>query len=405
MFSVKRADIPKFIADQEQKRPQLDYAIDGLVFSMPYDVVQTMGMTSGCPNGMLAFKFPPERLTSEVIDISYQLGRTGRIAPVCNIKPILLDGSMIARATLHNCANVMNLDIGPGAIVEIAKGGDIIPQVMKVVTRGLEAILPKLCPSCNAELIWSETEVDLLCENPLCPNQFKAFLNYWIKLMDIEEIGPKAIDALYESGKVNSIPDLLNLSKSDLRGIFGMGSKSTTIFKNLSALKEVPLWKFLCGLGIPELGKSTSKLVAAEFKTLNNLMGYVFGIETESCFEHIAGIGSTSSKYIFDGLRKSVDLQFELQKVLKVLSVEDASSPAGKLNGMSFCITGALPSGLKRSVVEDMIKKAGGELKSVSKGLTYLIQADASSTSGKTKKAVALGVEIIDETMLNKLLQ
>jgi DNA ligase (NAD+) len=219
--------------------------------------------------------------------------------------------------------------------------------------------------------------------------------------MDIEEIGPAALDVMYEAGNIRCVADMLEATQKDYRTMFGPGMKANKIFKNISVLKEVPLWKFLCGMGIPELGKTTSKLLAKECKSLDLVNTYARENGTTTCFEHIKGIGEKTSRYVVKGLWESKEMQKRLQETLTVLPFSDND---GKLKGQSFCLTGSLPSGRKRKEIENLIKLQGGAIKSVSKGLTYLVQADATSTTNKTKNAAKHGVEIIDETKLNEIL-
>ena len=385
----------------EYDRNGLDYPIDGMVIDIGYDRVQALGMTSGCPNGMIAYKFSPEKTSAIIKSITYQTGRTGKVTPVAELEPILLDGSMIKRATLHNCAHVLELGMSWDAIVELAKGGDIIPQVLSVLkndpVRG-SIPLPATCPSCGGALTWNDSKIDLMCTYFACPAQAIAFLYYWITLMDIDEVGPKAVVKLHEHAGVNSPSDLYNLTPADFNRVFGPGKRSETIQYNLNTSKTIPLWKFLAGLGIPELGRGTGKLLAKEFKNLEDLNEFVYNASSPRCFEHIDGIGETTSAYIYEGLLESEDLQMDL---LQHLTVEDHEDAKGGLTGISFCITGAMPSGRKRPMVEELIRSCGGEVRGVSKGLNYLVQADPSSTSGKTKKALALGVKIISEDELD----
>lgn len=398
--TVTKETIINELSEIENDRDKLDFPIDGVVISMSWEDVQKLGMNHGCPYGAIAFKFKPIETIAEVTNILYCTGRTGKITPICELHPTLLDGSIIKRASLHNCAHVVNLGIGIGARVALIKGGDIIPQISRVDIKGNQPTIPIVCPSCKNDIDWNKNETDLVCNNPKCQAKVEAQLNYWIQLMEIDDVGHKTINKLYVNLNVRTPYDLLTLSLSDIQSVFGIGRRSEIIHTNLQKIHEIPLWKYLCGLGISDLGKTTSKIIAKEFKTIDEINEFVRLSNNSNCFDYLQGIGEITSKHIYEGLK-----EFDQEKILTKITPLPEEIKCEKLSNLSFCITGSLPSGRKRKDIERLITEQGGTIKSVSKNLSYLVQANTKTTTNKTKMATKHNVKIIDEETLNQMME
>ena len=395
-------DVKDKIREWEIERPKLDYCIDGMVLELGSIFDQDeAGWTGKRPKGKLAFKFPPEQKGTKAEKVEPQVGRTGRLTPVARIRPTYLDGSTISNVTLHNYGRVKELGIRIGCEVLIEKAGDIIPQVVSVlkVDDSMEPVeIPEICPSCNGPVEMDENGVNLWCHNSACPAKLERNVLHWLKRLDVLGIGPGIVKGLCEGGYVKDLADLYSLDHGDLKVVTGGERAAEKAMLAILEKNDIPLWQFLAGLGIEGLGRTTSKAVAKQFKSLEQVR-----LATVEQLKAIDGIGDTMAASIEEGL---VQLAPTMDRLLRVIDVQEVGESGGPLAGKKFCMTGALPSGTKRNEMAKRIEAAGGEFKSsVGKGLDYLIQADVSSTSSKTKKAMSFGVEIIDEDMLLKMME
>jgi len=409
MQTIELDRFPAVALEWEAKRASLDYDIDGLVISLvSIEDQQEAGWSGRCPKGKLAYKFKPEQKTSVVLDIDFQVGRTGRLTPVCRIEPTYIAGSTVSNLTLHNYGRVKELGVVVGDEILFEKAGDIIPAVIRVTQKKDPAFTlflpPEICPSCGEPVSLDENEVNLWCKNPACPAKLEERVLHWIKRLDILGIGPAAVKALCSYGLVKDIADLYYLTPEKVAHCISGDTMPGRIVELILEKNEVPFWQFLSALGIHNLGRTTSKLVANEFKSLDNLRDTVcLGTKGYERLCLLDGIGETVATNIIDGLNHMWETIDRVTECIDVLEVKDATGP---LAGLSFCMTGALPSGTKRDEMARRIEAAGGEVKSsVSKGLTYLVQADVNSTSSKSVKARKYGTEIIDETMLLQMME
>lgn len=397
-------DIDQFEAvalEWEAKRPTLDYEIDGLVVALDSIEAQQEAGWNGVkfPLGKIAYKFKPEQKTARVIGIDWQVGRTGRLTPMARIEPTLLAGSTIRNITLHNAANVTNMNVAIGDEVLIEKAGDIIPQVVRVTFRPgnrNSKVLAVRCPSCGGEIVDDENHVNLWCENIQCPAQLERRVLHWIKTLNIMGIGTGIVREMCQQGFVKDIPDIYYLNEMQLVSVTGGQSSAQKVQTALLEHSEIPLAVFLDALGIDGLGTTSSKLVAKRFGTLGNVLH-----ATEEELDALPDIGLTTAQNIVRGLLVLTPM---IDQLVKVVDVQDMVVKQGPLMGMSFVLTGAMSKGRKE--IEAAIEAAGGENKgSVSKGVTYLVQADASSTSSKTEKANKCGTKIISEDTLWKIME
>lgn len=393
-------DIEKILKIATDQRPNLPYQIDGMVISINSEKSEESGWTGKCPNWKIAYKFPPEEKETKAIGIAWQIGRTGKITPVAKLEPVEVDGSIVSSPTLHNIANIKKLGYRIGCIVKVAKAGDIIPQIISVVKQSNDLIdwkksieYPDKCPSCECDTICDDTFV--MCPNPSCKARAKETVMNWITTLDLKGVGDSTISCLFDNQSIKSIPDLYRLTKEDVLKVTGGDKSADIIMSAISSRKTLSLSTFLHAIGIPNLGNTMSKLLAKNFKTLSSVRS-----AKSSDFISIEGIGQVTSSGFETGLMASSSM---IDDILQYVTVEDCVEKGGPLNGMSFCITGSL-SKPKKAVYDEIEAKGGETWSSVKKGLTYLVQADKESKSDKSEKAKKLGITIINEEELMKIM-
>lgn len=379
------------------RRDALPYQIDGLVFSAnSYKTQEDAGWNGKRPRGKMAWKFPPQQEEASALGYSFQVGRTGQLTPVLHIEPTHIDGSTISNISLASRARFEELSLGRGDKVLIEKGGDIIPQVVRVVWRPLKNekfTVPEFCPACDSR---TENEgANVFCRNDVCPSRLQRRILYWLRMMDIKGAGPSIVASLCNDGLVSKISDLYYLKEDDVARVIGSSKIAKTVVNEILMKSEMPLWKFMAGLGISSLGRTASKAITKKYPTIDDIIdGDVEGLI------QIDGIGKITSEQIINGL---ISMSQEIEKLQEVLDIEEIVEVVGVLSGKTFCLTGAM-SRNKKLITAD-IEAAGGEVKSsVGKGLTYLVQADATSESAKSKKAIKLGTEVIGEDQLMEMI-
>jgi DNA ligase (NAD+) len=402
LASSKYLNIEEFSTlalEWEGKRPTLDYEIDGLVIAIDsIEAQEEAGWNGKDPNGKLAFKFRPEQAVAKVLGIDLQVGRTGRLTPMARIQPTLLAGSTISNITLHNYANVNTLDVSVGDEILIEKAGDIIPQVVRVVNRQAGRPIFEFenkCPSCGGPITLDEKGVSLWCESVACPAQLVRRVLHWVKTLDIMGVGTGIVEGLCDQGFIKDVPDLYYLSMEQIQAVTGGNSSAKKAQTAILSKSDIPLAVFLDALGIDGLGTTSSKLVAKRYGTLGDVMH-----ATIEELDDLPDIGLTTAKKIVEGIRTLTTM---IDRLIKVLDIQDCVSKEGPLKGMSFVLTGAMSK--PRKEIEVAIERAGGENKgSVGKGVTFLVQADANSTSNKTEKANKVGTKVISEDTLWKMI-
>src|SRR5574344_1895356 len=390
-----------YCKEWEFKRFELNYATDGVVIKVNnLGFQEELGFTARAPKWATAFKFPPEEVRTKLKDIEIGVGKTGAITPVAILEPVLLAGSIVSRASLHNFDEIKRLDVRISDTVFIKKAAEIIPKVVKVdeFSRKNEAkmvIAPKKCPICGSDLIEHEGEVNLYCPNFECPAQIKAKIEYWVskEAMDIDFVGPSLIEQLFNKNMVNDSADLYKLTQQDFMQLDLVKEKSAfNIYNSIQKSKSRPFSKFLTGLSIRHVGKETSQILANCFETLPKLQNAT--IEDLSKTE---GIGEIIAKSVFEYFHDLKTLAF-LEK-LKNYGVEpnyEASKPkSDKFAGKTFVLTCTLTS-LTRDEASEKIKLMGGKTSSsVSKNTSFVIAGE--SAGSKLTKAQNLGVIILSE--------
>jgi DNA ligase (NAD+) len=402
MKVVDEADFAAVANVWEARRPGLDYEIDGIVVALEsIEEQEEAGFTSDgkCPRGKVAFKFKPEQKTAKVIGIDWQVGRTGKLCPMARIEPTLVAGSTISNITLHNSARVKELNVAVGDEVLIEKAGDIIPQVVRVLTRPPlrrnANVFAKTCPVCGGPV--RDEGVNLWCDNPVCQGKLEGRLIHYIKTLDVMGVGNGIVSGLCRAGYVKDVPDLYYVTRDQFKDVTGGERAAEKAQTAILEKNQVPLAVFLDALGIDGLGTSTSKDVAKKFQKLAAVMA----LRNPVTLTTMEGIGALTAKKIVEGLEAMGDM---VAKLVQCIDVEDVQDATGPLAGMSFCLTGAMSK--PRKDIEKAIEKAGGECKgSVGRGLTYLVMADSNSTSSKAEKARSMGTKCLSEVDLWKMMK
>ncbi len=409
-------EVWKAIGELDSLRQGFAYATDGAVVKLDALALQReVGSTSKAPRWAMAYKFAAERAETRLLSISVQVGRTGVLTPVAELEPVVLAGSTVARATLHNKDEIARKDIRVGDFVFVEKAGEVIPAVVGVNTarRRPECVVfkfPTRCPSCGTAVVQAEGEVALRCPNYECPVQVRRRVRHFASkaCVDIDGLGEAMVDVVVEKAWVRSVADIYRLKRADLLGLGKSVEKSTdNLLAAIEASKGAELWRFVHGLGIPHVGAAASKDLAARFPSLEALSESKFddyiGKGKESL---IAGIGTTMADAIVDHFNQPVNrtLVRDLARAGVAPKAPVARTPGtGPFLGKSFVLTGTLPS-MTREEASAVIEAAGGKIaSSVSKKTSYVLAG--SDAGSKLEKARALGVAVISESDLQALLK
>lgn len=390
----------RFCKKWDTERFNLDYATDGVVIKVNSLACQAeIGFTSRAPKWATAFKFPPEEISTKLLDIELGVGKTGAITPVAILEPVNLAGSIVSRASLHNFDEIKRLDVRVGDSVFIKKAAEIIPKVVKVIDSDEHNNLPvyqipKVCPECNAPLEEREGEVSLYCSNPNCSSVAKARLEYWVsrEAMDIDSIGPSVIEQLYEKNMVLTPVDFYRLTIDDFLKLSLVKERSArNFYKSIQDSKNRTLTKFITALAIRHVGKETADLLVSELSTLENIRK-----ASEETLANIDGVGKKIAQSIYEYFNNDCNSKMidELLS-LGVCPQEGSTKISDKFAGMSFVLTGTLQS-MTRDEAGDKIKMLGGKTSSsVSKKTSYVVVGE--NAGSKFDKAVALDVKILNE--------
>jgi DNA ligase (NAD+) len=390
-----------------EKRHLLPYDIDGMVIKIDSFAYQrSLGATSRSPRWAIAYKFKAIQETTRIINIDVQVGRTGTLTPVAHLIPVGIGGVTVSRATLHNEDEIIRKDIKIGDTVLVQRAGDVIPEVVKVITSkrtGEEKSfnMPFRCPICNSSVVRSENEAALRCINTSCPAQVKERIKHFASkgAFDIDGLGDKLIEQLVEKKLLRSYADIFLLNADVLKNLERMGAKSgANIVQAVEISKQIPLNRFIYALGIRHVGEHVAGILARFYKSLEKLRA-----ATLEELESIDGIGPVVAQSIVDFFG-----QHENQKIVKemidsgIRILETASGKENVLAGKTFVFTGALET-MTRGEAKKRIEAAGGKVSgSVSRNTDYLVVG--ASPGSKLNRAEELGVEIIDENTLKGLI-
>ena len=393
-------EVIEYVDHWTTHRAELDYDIDGIVIKVnDLETQEQLGYTVRSPRWAVAYKFPAEEVVTEIEGIELTVGRTGVITPTALLTPVKVDGTTVARASLHNHEMIEEKDIRINDKVVIRKAGDIIPEVVRVITdaRTDQEIYkaPTTCPSCGHETVKLEEEVAIRCINPGCPAQLVEGIIYFVSrgAMNIDGLGEKVVRQLYDAELIHDISDLYGLEYDDLIELERMGDKKVTNLLNaIEASKGNGLSKVLIGLGIRFLGAKASTLIAEEFKDIDTIIS-----KEEADFIQIPEIGEKIAKSIVT-YTHNPDFQ-ELIVKLKGYGVdmtEEAAVPeTTTFEGMTFVLTGKLEQ-LTRNEAKAMIENAGGKVTgSVSKNTDVVVAGE--DAGSKLEKAQSLDVTIWNE--------
>ena len=397
-----------FCKEWETKRFDLDYATDGVVIKVDSLACQReMGFTARAPKWATAFKFPPEEISTKLLDIEIGVGKTGAVTPVAILEPVLLAGSTVARASLHNFDEIKRLDVRIGDRVLIKKAAEIIPKVIKVVEtpehENLPVYTPPLnCPECNSPLETREGEVNLYCSNDKCPSVIKAKLEYWVSkdAMDIDFVGPSVIDQLYTLGLVMVPIDFYKLTIDDFLKLDLVKEKSASnMYNSIQASKSRPLARFITALSIRHVGKETADILVNEYSSVAALAEA--SIEDLS---NIEGIGDKIASSVFEFFHNEENMKMVSEfKQLGFTLENNAAEKTNELVGKTFVLTGTLSS-MTRDEAGEKIKQMGGKVSSsVSKKTSYVVAGE--NPGSKLDKAQNLGVIILNEDEFNKMIK
>ncbi|MCR6657675.1 MAG: NAD-dependent DNA ligase LigA [Opitutus sp.] len=392
-------------------RDSFAYATDGAVVKLDSVSLQRRaGSTSKSPRWAMAYKFAPDRAETRLNAITIQVGRTGVLTPVAELEPVLLAGTTVARATLHNRDEIARKDIRVGDYVLVEKAGEIIPAVVSVNTERrtpecVPYVFPERCPQCATPVVQLEGEVAVRCPNFECPVQVRRRVQHFASkaCVDIEGLGEAMVDVLVEKGWVRSVPDIYRLRREDLLSLGkNVGKSSDNLLAAIEASKRAELWRFIHGLGVPHVGAAAAKDLARKFRSLEALATAKYEDFIQGKESVISGIGETMALAIltyFNEPRNRATVN-----ELIAAGIEPVVPAAGSaLAGKTFVLTGTLPT-LTRDDASARIEAAGGKVSgSVSKKTHYVVAgAEAGS---KLEKAKTLGVPVIDEAQLLEMLR
>ncbi len=411
--------VEHFFDSWDTERRQLNYATDGVVVKLnDLRLQDAAGFTQKAPRWAIALKYPAEEAPTKILRISCQVGRTGVITPVAEFEPVLLAGTSVSRASLHNADRLVELDLHNGDTIVVRKAGEIIPEVVRVLAELRPALsqpveLPRTCPACGSILVRESSESATRCINSSCPAILRGALRHWVSkgAMDVDGLGSKLIEQLVDRGLVQSIADLYRLDEALLSSLERMGSKSAeNLIQALDASRTQGWAKQLYGLGIHHVGDVNAKAITAAFASADQL--YEAACQAPDSITAIYGIGqeiaqslqqwfsNPANQRLLDDLRS---LGFSLALNKDELNRAKATATQNHLDGCTFVLTGTLPT-LTRSQAKEQIEAFGGKVSgSVSKKTTYLVAGEEAGS--KLTKAQALGITILDETALQNLLR
>ena len=387
-------------------RKKLDYETDGLVIKVNnFSLYEILGYTTKSPRWAIAYKFPAEQVKTKLMDVTFQVGRTGVITPVAELEAVNLSGSVVKRASLHNFDEIRRKDIKIGDNVIVEKAAEIIPQVVNVVFddrtgEEIEIQEPANCPVCNSELAHEEGLVALKCHNPLCPEKVKRQIAYFVSrdAMNISGLGDKIVEKFIELGKIKTIVDIYSLKeyREELENLEKMGQKSVdNLINNIEASKNRDFSKVLYALGIPFVGKFNANLLTKNFKNIENLKNQsienllsVKGIGDKVAIAVNTFLNNKNNWKTITDLQ-NIGLQFAINESdLK----EIADNP---IKGKNFLATGKLQKYKRNDIKDIILSKGGNYLSAVSKNLDFLITGEKAGS--KLEKAEKLGIRVLTE--------
>lgn len=426
-------EVINFIREVENKRKDLPFGTDGMVISVDeISIEKSLGVVGKAPRYMVAYKYPAERATTKVLDISVNVGRTGVLTPVAHFHPTLVAGSTVSKATLHNVDQINRLDVHIGDTVVIQKAGDVIPEVVEVLKNMREGRekkfkMPENCPVCGFKVeqkmtgvgqshirnglaplsprprtlrrgVLPDSSVAYYCTNRNCGARNSRGMQHFVNAFEIYEIGPKILERLKDEGLISDSADLFTLEKSDLSGLERFGEKSAdNIISSIEAHKKVLFWRFIYSLGIIHVGEETSRDLANHFGTLDKLM-----LADEEEINNIENIGPVVSRSIYEFFRDKTNIKFINKLLENGVSIHHEKSKNNKWSGQTFVLTGTLTSMPREEAKKKIVENGGKVSGSVSPKTSYVITGE--NPGSKYTDAKKLGVKIISEDEFLKLI-
>ena len=398
-------EIDKRIEYWKDAREKLDYETDGMVLKVnEIEYWEVLGNTTKSPRWAIAYKFPAKQVSTKLLGITWQVGRTGKVTPVAELEEVEVSGSRVKRASLHNFDEIVRKDIKIGDKVFIEKAAEIIPQVVKSIKElrtgeEQEVLAPTTCPICGTTLEKEEGLVDLKCPNPSCPAKVQGRFEYFVSRdgMNIIGLGQKIVERFLELGYLNDVTDIYRLSehREEMEGLEKMGKKSVeNLLNSIEESKQREYSKVLYSLGIPEVGKFMANLLADESGSIDRLMEM-----TKDELLMINGVGEKVADSIINFFASEENL--EIIEKLKGFGLNFSGEKQSKVEknvfeGKTFLVTGKLTKFTREGIKEEIEKFGGKNLSAVSKNLDYLIVGEKAGS--KLKKAQEIGtIKIITE--------
>jgi len=392
-------EVIEYHADWQRHRHDLEYEIDGMVVKVDgFEQQLELGFVAHSPRWAIAFKYAPEQAETDVEAIAVYVGRTGVLTPVANVKPVMVGGVTIRNITMHNESQVIDKGVYVGARVTIHRAGDVIPEIVSVKEPRPGWRMPANCPVCGGEVVREEPYIAHRCINPFCGAQRLERLRHFAAVMDIEGLGYATLTQVIDRGVVEDPSDLYRMSKEQVVELDGFADKSAqNLVDRIAASSHPELWRFLCALGIPEVGDATARLLANDFGTIEKLTA-----ASEEDLRAVEGIGPNMAaevhRYLHGQGAELVDRLLDAGVLpLPVEAVAD-----GPFTGKTFVFTGTLET-MSRPDAEALVRRLGGKAAgSVSAKTDYVVAGPGAGS--KLEKAQKLKLEILDEEQFKSLL-
>ncbi len=413
MRKVKTIDeVINFINYWDKERKNLPVATDGIVLKVNSLTQQrSLGYTAKSPRWAIAYKFKAERECTQLLEVTYQVGRTGAVTPVANMEPVLLAGTTVRRATLNNEDFIRSLDLHLGDYVYVEKGGEIIPKIVGVDLERRPIISQPVqfihkCPECGTRLVRYEGEAAWYCPNDAgCPPQIKGRIEHFIarKAMNIDSLGPETVDEYFRRGLIKNVADLYLIDVQDINGDGSRTKSAQKIVHGIQQSKEVPFERVVFALGIRFIGETSARLLARNFKNIDNLMNA--GLQE---LQDVEGIGEVMAKsiisYFHDAENLSILQRLRNYGLQMSLSEEQMATTSDKLTGQSIVISGVFAQH-SRDEYKQMIEQHGGKnVGSISQKTSFILAGENMGPS-KLEKAKKLNIRILNEEEFLELIQ
>ena len=415
---IERTDhiegILAFIAYWDEQRHHIDIGMDGVVIKVDnIDLQEELGVRAKSPRWAIAYKFPAEQKYTSLLDVEFNVGRTGAITPVAVLEPVLLAGTTVKRASIHNADQIAKLDLHYGDLVQVEKGGEIIPKISAVDTsrrppHARAVRYPDKCPACGTPLVRYAGEAQHYCPNEHgCPPQITRRIEHFVsrKAMNIDGLGGETVEELYQAGLIHNVADLYDLRQEQLLALGkGWGERSTgLIIAGIEASKAVPFEQVLFALGIRHVGEVVAKKIARSVGNINRLGE--MSLEELSTIDEVGGVIAASIRDFFgaEGNRRIVD-RLKAAGLQFAAGAEQHAPRSERLKGLSFVVSGIFET-FTREEIKQAIEENGGKVNGSISRKTSFVVAGADMGPAKKAKADELGVKVIDEQEFARMIK